>query len=65
VSVHITTLINPNSRIGREQKVAIEIAVDKFNSSVSTLFLDMRNNSNKGNYNILFYTDFQLDIGIS
>lgn len=42
-SVHIMALINPGTRIGREQKIAIQIAAHEFNASASNLFLNIIN----------------------
>ncbi|XP_064963800.1 glutamate receptor 2.7-like [Musa acuminata AAA Group] len=41
-SVYIGALVNTESRVGREKKVAIEIAARHFNSSSSSLLLSVR-----------------------
>ncbi|EHA8590826.1 glutamate receptor 2.7 [Cocos nucifera] len=41
VAIHLGVIVNTNSPIGREQKIAIETAAHHFNSSTTTLFLDV------------------------
>ncbi|KAG1358993.1 glutamate receptor 2.7 [Cocos nucifera] len=41
VALHLGVIVNTNSLVGREQKIAIETAARHFNSSTTTLFLDV------------------------
>ncbi|XP_010910252.1 glutamate receptor 2.7 [Elaeis guineensis] len=41
VAFHLGVIVNTNSLVGREQKIAIETAAHYFNSSTTTLFLDV------------------------
>ena len=49
-AVRIGAITDPSSRIGREQKIAMEIAAQEFNTSISNaLFLNTSDSSSEGN----------------
>ncbi|XP_038987991.1 glutamate receptor 2.7-like [Phoenix dactylifera] len=41
VAIHLGVIVNTNSPVGREQKIAIETAAHHFNASTTALFLDV------------------------